>query len=150
MIKSIFSNRIAKITVDILLVTGIFISFSSAKFAGSASWASFHCIASMAWYALILVHIWQHWRLTKAFVKPKVMIRNKVTFMAIVAFVMMTLSVIPFVFKISDASVHRHHQIGHLFAIVMLVHTIQKTKHFAQLFKLKKKNDEKKNQKLAA
>ena len=133
--KSIFSNQISKAVVDILLVAGLFISFSSAKFEGSASWASFHCLASIAWYTLILLHIWQHWRLTKAFVKPKMMIRNKITFMAIVAFVIMTVSVIPFVFKISDTFIHLHHQIGHIFSIVMLVHTIQKMRRFAQLFK---------------
>ena len=37
------------------------------------------CIVSMAWYSLMLIHIWQHWQLTKALAKWKVMKRNIIT-----------------------------------------------------------------------
>ena len=139
MIKNIFSNRFAKAAIDILLFTGIFVSFISAKSNGSASWGSFHCLFSMTWYALMLVHIWQHWRFTKALLKPKVMKRNKIMLMTLAVFILMTFSVILFVADVSDRFVHFHHQVGHFFAVVMIAHTIQKAKRFVLLFKKKQK-----------
>jgi hypothetical protein len=133
--KNIFSKPISKAIVDILLVTGIFISIISSRSDGRASWGSFHCIVSMAWYALMLVHIWQHWRLIKACVKPKVMKRNKITLMTIIVFVLMSFSIILFVVDVSEKFIRIHHGISHLFWLVMIVHTIQKTKRFVRLFK---------------
>jgi len=133
--KSILSNQISKEVVDILLFAGIFISIFSSRWEGSASWGSFHCLVSMTWYALMLIHIWQHWRLIKAFVKPNVVKRNKITFMTIIVFILMTFSIILFVFEVSEKMVHIHHRIAHVFYVVMIVHSIQKSKRFVQLFK---------------
>ena len=134
--KSVLSNQISKAVVDILLFAGIFVSIVSSRWVGSASWGSFHCLVSMAWYTLMLVHIWQHWRLTKAFVKPKVMKRNKITFMTIIVFILMTFSIILFVFDVGEMMVKIHHDIAHIFFMVMIVHSIQKSKRFVQLFKV--------------
>jgi len=65
MAKSILSNRKTKLTVDILLVAGLFLTISSGHPESAAAWGSFHCIASMAWYAFMLVHTFQHWHLCK-------------------------------------------------------------------------------------
>ena len=133
--QAIISKPISKAIIDIALFVGIFVSIISSRQEGAASWGSFHCIASMTWYALMLVHIWQHWKLTKAFVKPKVMWRNKITFITIIMFVLITFSIIPFVFDVNDRTVHIHHDISHVFKFVMIVHAIQKAKSFAKLFK---------------
>ena len=133
--KQFFSQPASKAIVDILLIAGTFISILSSRRADAASWGSFHCIASMAWYVLMLVHIWQHWRLTKAFAKPKVMRRNIITTATIFVFILMTVSIVLFIFGTGHQSVRVHHAISHVFWVVVLIHAIQKAKLFARLFK---------------
>jgi EamA domain-containing membrane protein RarD len=88
----------------------------------------------------MLVHIWQHWAITKATFKWKILIRNKVTFLTIIVFILMTLNIIVFVFKVNETLVNLHHTIAHIFWAVIILHTITKTKRFFQLFK-KPKNE---------
>ena len=133
--KQFFSKPISKAIVDILLIVGTFISILSSRRSDAASWGSFHCISSMVWYALMLVHIWQHWRLTKAFSKKKVMRRNIVTSLTIFVFILMTVSFVLFIFGTGFQSVRIHHVISHLFWAVILIHAIQKAKQFVRLFK---------------
>jgi len=127
-------NNFSKATVDILLVAGFFLSIMTAR-AADYSWASCHCIVSMAWYALILIHIWQHGKLTKALTKWKVMKRNIITSLTVVVFIMMSFSVILFIAKINDQFVHIHHIIAHIFWAMIVVHAVQKSKRFVYLFK---------------
>ena len=133
--NSFFSKPISKAIVDILLIVGILVSIISSRRPDAASWGSFHCIASMTWCALMLVHIWQHWRLTKAFAKPKVMKRNIITTMTIIVFIMMTVTIIIFIFDTGGRAMHIHHQIAHIFYAMMIIHAIQKSKQFVRLFK---------------
>ncbi|MCL2416411.1 MAG: hypothetical protein FWD02_00550 [Bacteroidales bacterium] len=133
--KQIFLTKHSKAIIDILLIIGIFLSIKTARNT-CYSWGSWHCIVSMIWYALMLIHIWQHWALTKAVsTKWKVMKRNKITFFTVVVFVLMTLNIIVFIFEVNSTLVHVHHILSHIFWKVMIIHTIQKTKHFARLFK---------------
>ena len=136
-IKDIFLKRISKAIVDVLLLAGLFLSILSARRCAD-SWGSFHCIVSMVWYALMLVHIWQHWQLTKALAKWKVMKRNIITFLTVVVFILMTFSVILFIAGINDQFVRIHHIIAHIFWAVIIIHAIQKAKRFVQLLKDKK------------
>ena len=135
-----FSKPISKITVDLLLVAGFFLSISSSRHAASASWGSFHCIASMVWHALIVVHIWQHWRMTKALTKWNVMRRNILTTLTAIIYILMAVSIIFFVGGVTYKSLHIHHAIAHIFWIVALIHTIHKTKRFKQLIQQHKSN----------
>ena len=133
--KQFFSKSILKAIVDILLIVGILISILSSRRSDAASWGSFHCISSMVWYGLMIVHIWQHWRLTKAFVKPKVMRRNIFTSLTIFVFILMTVSIVLFIFGTGHQVVRIHHVISHIFWAVILIHAIQKAKQFVRLFK---------------
>ena len=130
----ILSKPISKAVVDLLLVVGLFLSILSSRHSAD-SWGSLHCIVSMVWYVLMLVHIWQHWRMTKALTKWKVMRRNIITTLTAIVFILMTVSIIFFVGGVSYKSMHIHHAIAHIFWIVILIHAIQKTKRFIQLFK---------------
>ena len=127
-------NNFSKATVDILLVAGFFLSIMTAR-AADYSWASCHCIVSMAWYALILIHIWQHWKVTKALTKWKVMKRNIITSLTVVVFILMTFSVILFIAEISDQFVRIHHIIAHIFWAVIIIHAVQKSKRFINFCK---------------
>ena len=132
-INGIFSKRISKAVVDILLLAGLLLSILSAR-SFAASWGAFHCIVSMVWYLLILVHIWQNWKLTKALTKWKVVKRNIITSLTVVVFIMMTFSVILFIVEINDLFVRIHHIIAHIFWGVIIIHAVQKLKRFIQLF----------------
>ena len=132
--KDIFIKRISKAIVDILLLVGLILSiFSARQFA--TSWGSFHCIVSMIWYAMMLVHICQHWRFTKALAKRKVMKRNIITSLTVAVFILITFSVILFIAEISDQFVHIHHRIAHVFWAVIIIHAVQKSKRFVHFFK---------------
>ena len=132
-IIDIFSKRISKAIVDILLIAGLILSIHSSRHFAT-SWGSYHCIVSMIWYALMLIHIWQHWRHTKALAKWKVMKRNIITSLTAVVFILITFSVILFIAEISDQFVHIHHIISHVFWAVIIIHAIQKSKRFIYLF----------------
>ena len=133
----IFSKQISKAIIDVLLVAGLFVSVLSSHHPASASWGSFHCMASMAWYALMVVHIWQHWRLTKALAKWKNMKRNIISSLTAILFILMTVSVILFIGGVNFNSLHVHHVIAHLFWMVIAIHVVTKAKSFVRLFKKK-------------
>jgi hypothetical protein len=135
-IQNMLSNRISKAIIDILLLVGLVLSIKSARSADN-SWGSFHCVVSMTWYALMLVHIWQHWRMTKALTNRKVLKRNKITFLTLVVFVLMTFSIINFISEVNDRFIHIHHVIAHIFWAVIIIHTVTKRKRFLQFFKTK-------------
>jgi hypothetical protein len=132
--KDIFFNRFSKAIVDILLLAGLVLSIKTARTA-DYSWGSFHCIVSMSWYVLMLVHIWQHWRLTKALAKLKVMKRNIITTLTVVVFILMTFSVFLFLGSVNEPFVRIHHIIAHLFWGVIIIHAVKKSKRFVYLFK---------------
>ncbi|MCD8166811.1 MAG: hypothetical protein LUE93_12290 [Bacteroides sp.] len=69
--RNIFVSRRAKISIDILLGAGLLAAAICSKLQGSYThyWVSPHCIASMLWFLLLLVHISQHWRVIKAFTR---------------------------------------------------------------------------------
>ena len=132
--KHLFSKKITKAIIDILLLIGLVLSIKTARTADN-SWGSLHCLVSMAWYALMLVHIWQHWRFIKALAKWKVMKRNIITSLTVVIFILMTFSVILFIADINDQFVRIHHIIAHIFWAVIIIHAIQKAKRFVNLLK---------------
>jgi hypothetical protein len=133
-IKDILSNRISKAIVDILLLTGFVLTLISSRSAES-SWWSFHCIVSMIWYFLMIVHIWQHWGMTKAVFKWKVLKRNKMTFLTVVFFILMTFSIILFIADVSEQFVRIHHAFASPFRLVIIIHIVTKAKRFVSLFK---------------
>jgi hypothetical protein len=133
--KKILSKRISKAIVDILLIIGLILAIISGTSA-EKSWWTFHCIVSMTWYALMIVHIWQHWTITKLTLqlKPKVLKRNKITLLTIVFFILMTFSIVLFLADVSDDFVRIHHAIASPFRLVIIIHTIAKAKMFLRLF----------------
>ena len=134
--KNIFLKPVSKAIIDILLVIGLILSIISGRTANYL-WGSFHCIVSMIWYGLMLIHIWQHWKMTKAMFKWKVIKKNKITFITVIVFILMSLNIIVFIFEVNNQLAHIHHIISHIFWKIMIIHTIQKTKRFISLFKRK-------------
>lgn len=136
--EKIFLSKQAKILVDILLVLG-FILLRIAGHVGqiSAYWNSVHCIMGIVWFSLIILHVAQHWRLIKSFTKKKVILKNKITALTIICFMLMLISIISFIVGIPLPKFHN--VIGHLFMLIVIIHTIDKSKRFIALFKSNKK-----------
>ena len=134
--KDIVFKRITKAIVDVLLVIGLLLSMKSAHVSEPAWW-SFHCIVSMLWYVLMLLHIGQHWQMTKALltVKWKAIKRNKTTLLTIIVFILITFSLIFFIVGISDRLVRIHHTIADIFKVVVIIHAIVKVKQFLACFR---------------
>ena|GEM_PF-1088159 len=136
LLKTFFAKRISKAVVDILLIVGLILSIYSAR-STEHSWFSFHCIVSILWYLLMLVHIGQHWQMTKALLKLKwkALKRNPMTFLTAILFILMTISIIPFMVEVSDQFVHIHHRIADIFKVAIVFHTITKAKQFLACFR---------------
>lgn len=136
--ENIFLSKQAKIIVDILLVLGfIFLRIAGHIGQISAYWNSVHCIMGVVWFSLIILHVAQHWRFIKSFTKKKVILKNKITALIIICFIMMSISII--FFMIGIPLLKFHNVIGHLFILIVIVHTIDKCKRFIALFKSKNK-----------
>ena len=135
-IKYILTKRISKAIVDILLLIGLIIVLLTSRSA-EKSWWTFHCVASMTWYMLMLVHIWQHWQITKSLLmlKWKALKRNKIALLTTIIFILMTFSIILFMIDVSDKFVHIHHRIADVFKVVVVIHTIMKAKQFLICFR---------------
>jgi hypothetical protein len=133
-IQNLFSKRISKAIVDILLIIGLVITLITSRSAES-SWWSFHCVASMIWYLLMIAHIWQHWKMIKALTKWKVLKRNKITFLTVIFFILLTFSIILFMIDVSEQFVHIYHTITSPLRLVIIIHLVTKVKRFVSLFK---------------
>ena len=135
--KKIFLSKQAKIIVDILMVIAFIFSaaFLDIEKTAQFNWKSAHCIIGIIWILLIIIHIAQHWRLTKSFTKKKVISRNKITAWTILSFILIVLSVLLFVVCFDVPFLMFHNLVGKLFALIIIIHTIDKFKRFISLFK---------------
>ncbi|NCA80660.1 MAG: hypothetical protein EOM76_10850 [Sphingobacteriia bacterium] len=112
--KKLFLSKRARLIVDILLFIGI------AGLGGTGkTWSSSHCIGASIWLILMLIHVAQHWQLTKSLTKWRVIRRNKITALTTLGFVLMLSSVLLFVFELKDSFIAFHHIAGRLFFLLL-------------------------------
>lgn len=133
--KSSFLSKQAKILVDISLVIG-FVLLMFAGHIGEISgsyWTSLHCIMGGVWSLLMILHVAQHWRLVKAFTKKKVVLKNKITALTTYCLILMLISISSFI--VGMPLTKFHNAIGHVFILIIIIHTIDKSKRFISLFK---------------
>lgn len=130
--KMIYSKQ-AKIWIDIFLLIGfiILIFFIDAD----RLWKSFHCIFGSFFLLLMIIHIVQHWKFIKSFCKKKVIIHNKITFLTTLFFVLISLSVLLFIFGFNIPFVEFHNTAGNYFSVIIIIHAIDKSKRFISFFK---------------
>ena len=133
-IKNLPSKRISKAIVDILLITGFVITIISSR-SPEWSWWSFHCVASIILYLLMIVHIWMHWKMIKAFQKWKVVKRNKMIVLVGIFFILLTFSITLYMIDVNKQFVHIHHFITSPLRFVIIIHLVMKAKRFISLFK---------------
>lgn len=136
--KALLSKQ-AKIVVDILLVIGLAISLTrpTTNVTSGSLWKSAHCIICVMWVVLTIIHIWQHWRFIKALSKKKVL-KNKITALITICFIPMLVSILLFLIDFDSSYIKYHGGIGRIYALLIIIHTIQKFKRFTFLFKRNK------------
>jgi len=126
-----FNSKRVKITIDILLLIGILgISGTTGR-----TWKSPHCIGASIWVLLIATHAAQHWQLMKSFTKWKVIKKNKLTALVMVASIVMLSSILLFCIGFNNFSVAYHHIAGSFFFFIVIIHIISRFKRFIALFK---------------
>jgi len=132
---NVLLNRASKAVVDILLLAGLVLSQITSRSA-DYSWLSPHSIVSMAWFALMVIHIYQHWGMTVAVMKlnRNVLKRNKITLVTTLMFIMLTISIILFIVDVDDKTVQFHHAVVSPMRIVIIAHMVAKLKQFVRLF----------------
>lgn len=128
-----FLSKQSKLVVDILLFLGI------AGLGGTGkTWSSPHCIGASIWLLLMLIHITQHWQLTKSLTKWSVIRKNKISALTTLGFVLMLSSVFLFIFELKDSFIAFHHIAGRLFFLILIIHIVTKFKRFISMFRKNK------------
>lgn len=128
-----FLSKQSKLVVDILLFLGI------AGLGGTGkTWSSPHCIGASIWLLLMLIHIIQHWQLTKSLTKWSVIRKNKISSLTTLGFVLMLSSVFLFIFELKDSFIAFHHIAGRLFFLILIIHIVTKFKRFISMFRKNK------------
>jgi len=133
--KKLLLSKQAKIAVDILMFVA-FMPVIAFMHETGEHWKSAHCIFGVVLTVLMLVHVAQNWRFTKALVKKNVIKRNKITALTTLFLMLILITVSLFaagVFNI--VTLHIHNLFGKLLALFIFIHVIQKFKRFISLFK---------------
>lgn len=132
--ENVFLSKQSKLVVDILLFLGI------AGLGGTGkTWSSPHCIGASIWLLLMLIHITQHWQLTKSLTKWSVIRKNKISALTTLGFVLMLSSVFLFIFELKDSFIAFHHIAGRLFFLILIIHIVTKFKRFISMFRKNKR-----------
>jgi len=137
--KKLFVSKQAIIVVDILMLLALvlMLSFSDdVHLVVNQSWTSNHCIAGLLLTIVMMVHVAQHWKFTKALIKKKVMQRNKLTALTTIFFVLLLISFFAMLIGGFDFTIVKFHGLfGRLLLLFIVLHIIYKFKRFLSLFK---------------
>lgn len=149
--KEILKNRIAMIFVDIALI-GCFIgslitstTFEESKHAimnGEAiedvfAWGTSHCIVSLVFVCLMIIHIWQKWLFYKALITKKLFNKNKLITAMSVLFILTIISILLYIIGFSFTTLHIHSLIVHIFVVIVIIHILTKIKRLVGLIRYK-------------
>ena len=125
--KETLLTPFAKVMTDIaliLLLLACYITGETSDFEANWSiWISTHAIVGILMCLAMGLHAWQHWKMIKAFTKKKVILRNFITFLSIVCFVLVAFSILLMIWP-THLAFEIHNAVSTLFAVLMLVHTI--------------------------
>lgn len=128
-------NSKLSIIVIILIIGLVLCLISDKNINPDSAWQSSHCIISAVWFVLMILHAWQHWKLIKAFRISKVRLKNRLTTLTIVVFIVMFFSIAALIATTSPSVVHFHNIFAHVFMVVVIVHLITKSKRLYSMIK---------------
>jgi hypothetical protein len=143
------NNKITKIIIDIfgiIAMIGCWVSTDTAKvskghfgneqdIASSFSWGTLHSIVSIAFTVLLIIHLCQHWKFIKGIVKKHLYLRNKVTTITLITFVVTILSFLLFLTGFNRSLGEFHGTAANIFLITCCIHLVFNFKKMLILFK---------------
>jgi len=135
--------------IDIIMVLGLigcFIATSvfeeskealknGAEIESVFSWGASHCIISIVLVCVVLIHIWQHWNFHKLLITKKLYLKNKLTSLTILIFILTVISIILYLAGFTFFTLHFHSIVAHIFVFVVIIHFITNFKKLINLFK---------------
>ncbi len=112
---------------------------NGANVADAFSWGSIHCILSIGFTLLILIHLWQHWPFIKNLIKRKLYSKNKITTLVLVFFILTVISFMFYLNGFTFMNLHLHSFASKLLILFIIIHFIKKYNQLICLFKTHKK-----------
>ncbi|MBU4373441.1 MAG: hypothetical protein KJ714_03165 [Euryarchaeota archaeon] len=142
-------NKLSKAIIDAILLLGLIVCINSSsvfeknkeQIKNGAnpddvfSLGTLHCIVAIIFVFIMLIHIWQHWNFIKILITKKLYLKNKITTLTTIVFVLVFLSFLPFLIRFTGTTLNFHSFIAHIFAIIIIVHFITKFKQWICFFK---------------
>jgi|WetSurMetagenome_2_1015567.scaffolds.fasta_scaffold301635_1 hypothetical protein len=142
-------KNIHKGLIDIIMILGLIgCSISSSVFEKSKealrngakiedvfSWGTLHCIVSIVFVCIILIHIGQHWHFHNTLITKKLYFKNKLITLTIITFLLTVVSFLLYSIGFTFNTLHFHSMIVHAFVFIVIIHFITKFKKMICLFK---------------
>ncbi|MFV0397213.1 MAG: hypothetical protein ACK5JU_04255 [Bacteroidales bacterium] len=136
-----FSAKWAKAAIDLLMILFFLLSWLySAVDDAKNYWTTSHCTMGFVWIGLMSIHLFQHGRFALSLKKKSVVMKNKITTLTLLFYLIMIVSISLFLSGFPVYLKELHHFIGHLFVFVVIIHMIQMWKRFLKLFPRSKQN----------
>jgi hypothetical protein len=98
------------------------------------SWGTLHSILSIVFTLLIIIHIWQHWKLIVGIIKKNLYSRNIVTTLTSITFLVTVVSFLLYLTGFSHSKGEFHGTIGNIFLITCCVHLVLNFRKMLVLF----------------
>lgn len=152
--KELFLSRAAKACIDVLLIMSVVMMLNChPPVYPNNYWQTPHCLAGIASFFVMILHVWQHWPFIKVLIKKRVMLKNKMTALTTLCFMLMAVSILLFMVSFTPLFLRYHNIVGHLFGIIVIIHLIQKFKRFIKIMTslkvVKNETREKKDKKVS-
>jgi hypothetical protein len=142
------SNKINKGIIDLITVAsmiGCWVSTDTAKgprqsfrseldAAGNFSWGTLHSIISIVFTVMLIVHIWQHWKLIKGIIIKNLYSQNIVTSLTFLTFIVTVTSFLIYFTGFSNSKGEFHGTVANLFLITGCIHLVLNFKKMLALF----------------
>jgi hypothetical protein len=98
------------------------------------NWGTPHCIISLILIVIIFIHVWQHLPLLKTIIAKNLYLKNKLTTVIGVLFILTVVSVFLYLFGFTSNKIHFHSLIVHIFLLIVVIHLILNFKKLINLF----------------
>ncbi len=146
------NKKISKGLTDIVMIAGL-VSCSvstgvfekskeavrnGAKIEDAFAWGSMHCVLSLVFIGLILIHLWQHKDFIWCLFTKKMFRKNKMTTLTLLVFVLTVLSIMLYLQGFTFGTLHFHSMIAHLFVLIVVIHLVLNFRKGMNLFKVRK------------
>lgn len=143
------NKKMLKGIIDLLIIAGIIACAASlsvfdelkekvkngANIEDVFSWGTSHCIVSLILTGIIFIHLWQHRIHIKAIITKKLYLKNKLTTLLGVLFILSVISIALYLSGFTRHTLHFHNIVVHIFLLFAIIHLIVNFKKLISLFK---------------